>query len=410
MAFEDTLRYLSHATSIMGVGSRIERLLMTPTRQLKVEVAIEMDDGSVGVFEGFRIQHNNARGPCKGGLRYHHEVDGDEVNALASLMTWKTAVVGIPYGGAKGGVQVDPRSLSMRELERLTRKFTDQIHFFIGPDVDIPAPDVNTDGQTMAWIMDQYSKYHGHSPGAVTGKPIELAGSHGRIAATGRGVALCAVWALRDLGINVQGARFAVQGFGNVGSWAARLLAERGAVLVAVGDHGGYIENPEGFDVEALVRHVDASPTRSVAGFPGSDASSLEAFLASDVDCLIPAALGGVIDSAVADTIRAKLIVEGANGPTKPDAHERLIARDVMIIPDILANAGGVTCSYFEWVQNNQRFYWTEDEVNGRLEPIMQRAYESTAALARSKHFDHRTAAFVIAVREVGKATALRGV
>ena len=409
MSYEDTLRYLTGATRIMDIGARIERLLMLPVRQLKVEVAIEMDDGSVGVYEGFRIQHNDARGPFKGGLRFHHEVDQDEVNALASLMTWKTAVVGIPYGGAKGGIQVDPRQLSIRELERLTRKFTDRVHNFIGPNLDIPAPDVNTGGEQMAWIMDQYSKFHGYSPGVVTGKPIELSGSQGRIAATGRGVAMCAMWALKDLGIDVSKVRFAVQGLGNVGSWAARILGQHGAKLVAVGDHGGYIENPEGFDIDALIGHVAQSSNHSVAGFPGSDASDIEEFFASDVDLLIPAALGGVIDGKVAESIRASLIVEGANGPTKPEAHEKLVGRGVTIIPDILANAGGVTCSYFEWVQNTQRFYWSEEEVNSRLEPILRNAYDEVNTIARAKKLDHRTAAFIMAVREVGKATALRG-
>ncbi len=409
MSYEDTLRYLTGATRIMGVGARIERLLMLPSRQLKVEIAIEMDDGSVGVYEGFRIQHNGARGPFKGGLRFHQEVDQDEVNALASLMSWKTAVVGIPFGGAKGGVQVDPHELSVRELERLTRKFTDQIHNFIGPDLDIPAPDVNTGGEHMAWIMDQYSKYHGYSPGVVTGKPIELSGSQGRVAATGRGVALCALWALADLGIDIGQVRFAVQGLGNVGSWASRILGQHGAKLVAVGDHGGYIENADGFDIDGLIKHVEQNPNRSVAGFAGSDVSDFEAFFASDVDLLIPAALGGVIDEKVAESIRARLIVEGANGPTKPDAHQHLVERDVVIIPDILANAGGVTCSYFEWVQNTQRFYWSEEEVNGRLEPILRNAYDEVTTIARAKKLDHRTAAFIMAVREVGKATALRG-
>lgn len=409
MPYEDTLRYITSATRIMDVGSRIEQLLLMPSRQLKVEVAIEMDDGTVGVYEGFRIQHNGARGPYKGGLRYHPEVDEDEVNALASLMTWKSGVVGIPYGGAKGGIQVDPHKLSLAEQERLTRKFTDQIHLFIGPDLDIPAPDVNTGGETMAWIMDQYSKYHGYSPGVVTGKPIELSGSHGRVAATGRGVALCASWALDDLGVDLEQATFAVQGFGNVGSWASRLLAQRGAKLVAVGDHGGYIKNPDGFDIEGLVKHVASAANRSVQGFPGCDEIDSEEFFASDVDLLIPAALGGVIDQRVAKTIRATLIVEGANGPTTPDAHDALVNRGVVVVPDILANAGGVTCSYFEWVQNNQRFYWTEEDVNSRLEPIIRKAYDGVARIARAKNLDHRTAAFIMAIREVGKATVMRG-
>ncbi len=410
MSFEDTVRYLADASRIMEIGEGMEKLLITPDRQVKVEVALEMDDGSIGVYNGFRIQHNNARGPFKGGLRYHPEVDEDEVNALASLMTWKTAIVGVPFGGAKGGIQVDPRNLSLHELERLTRRLTDQIEVVIGPRVDIPAPDVNTDGQTMAWIMDQYSKYNGYSPGVVTGKPIELSGSQGRVAATGRGVALCAMWALKDLGIDVDGVRFAVQGLGNVGSWAARILAENGAKLVAVGDHGGYLENLEGFDVEALIQHVADNPERSVVGFPGSDESSIGSFFAADVDLLIPAALGGVITKPVADTIRAKLIVEGANGPTRPDAHQLLVERDVMIIPDILANAGGVSCSYLEWVQNNQHFYWAEDEVNARLVPVLKKAYDSVSTMAKRKKVDHRTAAFLMALREVGKATVMRGI
>jgi glutamate dehydrogenase (NAD(P)+) len=410
MSYEDTLRYLSQATRLMDVGERIERLLMTPMRQLQVSVPIERDDGSVAVYSGFRVQHNDARGPFKGGLRFHPEADEGEVNALANLMSWKTALVGIPYGGAKGGVQVDPHGLTAGELERLTRKFTEEIQVVIGPTVDIPAPDMNTGAQTMAWIMDEYSKAHGYSPGVVTGKPLELNGSQGRVAATGRGVALCTMWALKDLGIEVEGATFAVQGLGNVGSWAARILAENGARLVAVGDHGGYLANPDGFDVPALVEHVANDADRSVMGFPGADASGVEDFFASDVDALIPCALGGVIDAEVGKTVRARLIVEGANGPTTPDAHEELVARDVVIVPDILANAGGVTCSYFEWVQNNQHFYWTEQDVNARLEPILRKAYDEVAGMAGAKKLDHRTAAFVIAVREVGKATVLRGI
>ena len=410
MSFEDTVRYFSKASKVMDLGSRIEQLLVNSDRQVKVEVAMEMDDGSVGVFNGFRVQHNGARGPFKGGLRFHPDVDEDEVNALASLMTWKTAVVGIPYGGAKGGIQVDPARLSHRELERLTRKFVQQIHLFIGPDIDIPAPDVNTNAQTMAWILDEYSKLHGFAPGVVTGKPVELYGSKGREAATGRGVALCTEWALADAGVDVRGARIAIQGFGNVGTFAARILADRGAKLVAVGDHGGYIKNPVGFDIDALNRHKAQNPERSVAGFAGSDPSSAEELFAMDVDALIPAALGGVIDEEVAKRVRARFIVEGANGPTRPAAHDALVARGVRVIPDILANAGGVTVSYFEWVQNSQRFYWDEDEVNGRLERILRKAYLEVTKLAKAKSLDDRTAAFVIAIREVGKATVLRGI
>jgi glutamate dehydrogenase (NAD(P)+) len=409
MSFEHAMRYVSDAARIMDLPPGIERLLVTPVRQLKVQIPIEMDDGSVGVFEGFRIQHNEARGPFKGGLRYHPEVDEDEVNALASLMSWKTALVGVPFGGAKGGIQVDPRGLSENELQRLTRKFVDRIHHFIGPDADIPAPDVNTGAQTMAWIMDQYSKFHGFSPAVVTGKPLETFGSKGREAATGRGVALCTCWGLEDLGIDVKGARIALQGFGNVGSWAARVLSERGARLVAVGDHGGYLENPEGFDVEALIEYVAGNPECSVQGFPGCDQSSFEALFAADVDALIPAALGDVIDVEVANDIRAGLIVEGANGPTIPDAHRRLVDKGIQIIPDILANAGGVTVSYFEWVQNTQRFEWEEEEINARLERILRKSYDEVNRMASRKKLDRRTAALVLALREVGKATALRG-
>jgi glutamate dehydrogenase (NAD(P)+) len=410
MSSEDTLRYFDKSSTIMGVGARVEKLLVTPVRQLKVEVSLEMDDGSVGVFHGFRVQHNGSRGPFKGGLRYHPQVNEDEVNALASLMTWKTAVVGIPYGGAKGGIQVDPRLHSQGEIERMTRKFVQQIHMLIGPDLDIPAPDVNTNEQTMAWIVDEYAKFHGFTPGVVTGKPVELYGSRGRTAATGRGVALCAKWALADLNINIRGARFAVQGFGNVGSWAAKTLAADGAKLVCVGDHGGYIWNPEGFNVDALDEHVRKSPQRSVAGFPGSDECTEEELFALDVDVLIPAALGGVITPEVAQNVKAKLLVEGANGPTTPDAHEILIKNGVRVVPDILANAGGVTVSYFEWVQNSQKFYWEEDEVNQRLERILRKAYNEVNTLAERKKLDHRTAAFIIAIREVGKVAALRGI
>jgi len=407
--FEDAIRYFTDAARLMQISSSIERLLVTPMRQLKVEVAIERDDGSVEVFDGYRVQHNGARGPFKGGIRYHPAADDDEVKALASLMTWKTALVGIPFGGGKGGIAVDPRRLSPGELQRMTRKFVDQIHFMIGPNLDIPAPDVNTNAQTMAWIADQYGKYHGFEPGVVTGKPIEIYGSQGREEATGHGVALCARWALEDLGVPLAGATFAVQGYGNVGSWAARTLTSWGAKLVAVGDHAAYLGNPEGFDAEALAEHVAASSERSVAGFPGADPSSAEELFALDVDVLIPAALGGVITEEVARGVRAKVIIEGANGPTVPAAHRLLVDRGVLVVPDILANAGGVTASYFEWVQNTQRFYWEREEVIERLDKQLAKAWKEVNRLAAARKLDLRTAAFVIAIREVGKATALRG-
>jgi len=408
--FEDATTYLRRAARIMDLSSNIERMLETPDRQIKVEVVLERRDGSLEVFDGYRIQHNDARGPFKGGIRFHPAADEDEVKALASLMTWKTAVVGIPFGGAKGGLRIDPTKLDHNELQTVTRKFVDKTHLIIGPDVDIPAPDVNTNAQTMAWMVDQYSKYHGFSPGVVTGKPVELHGSKGREEATGRGVALTAKWALEHRGRSVEGATVAMQGFGNVGSWAARILHQMGARLVAVGDHAAYLKNPDGFDVEVLARHVQNSPERSVAGFEGADSSSFEELFAMDVDVLIPAALGGVITADIARSVRAQVVVEGANGPTTPDAHERLTAQDVFVVPDILANAGGVTVSYFEWVQNTQRFYWEEDEVNERLETILRKAFDRTLRLASAKKLDIRTAAFVVAIREVGKATVLRGV
>ncbi len=407
--FDDSLRYFTDAARRMDVGSNIEKLLTTPVRDLKVELAMEMDDGHVQVFEGYRIQHNDARGPFKGGLRFHPSVDEDEVKALASLMTWKTALVGIPFGGAKGGIAVDPTTLSAGEVQRLVRKFVDQIHLFIGPDLDIPAPDVNTNAQHMAWIMDEYAKLAGFHPGVVTGKPVELYGSKGREQATGRGVALCATWALTDHQLAVKGARVALQGFGNVGSFAARFLAEAGAKIVAVGDHAAYLKNPDGFDVAALAAHVQASKERSVKDFPGADTSSEAELLAAEVEVLIPAALGGVLTAERARDVRAKIVVEGANGPTTPDAHAALTERGVWVIPDILANAGGVTVSYFEWVQNHQRYYWDEDEVNTRLLRVMRHAYDEVKRLAQAKSLDWRAAAFVLAIREVGKATVLRG-
>jgi glutamate dehydrogenase (NAD(P)+) len=407
---DDALEYFTHAARIMDVGTNIEKLLTTPVRQLKVEVALKMDDGRVEVFTGYRVQHNSARGPFKGGLRYHPQADDAEVNALASLMTWKTAVVGIPFGGGKGGVAVDPRQLSPGELERLTRRFVDQIHFVIGPSLDIPAPDVNTNAQTMAWIADQYGKYSGgFEPGVVTGKPLEINGSQGREQATGHGVALCARWALEDLGRPVEGATVAIQGYGNVGSWAGRTLASWGAKLVHVGDHAAYLANPDGFDADALADHVAKSPERSVKGFPGADASTAEALFAADVDVLIPAALGGVITEEVARTVRAKVIVEGANGPTVPAAHRLLVENGVTVIPDILANAGGVTVSYFEWVQNTQRYYWEKDEVIQRLERILRKAWDRVMGLGAKHKLDPRTAAFILAIREVGTAASLRG-
>ncbi len=407
--FEDVNHYFRKAARLMDLSSRVERLLVTPYREVKVDVSLTMDSGDLGTFIGYRVQHDRSRGPMKGGLRYHPTVDMDEALGLASLMTWKTAVINVPYGGAKGGIAVDPQGLSPRELERLTRRFVQQIHEIIGPHTDIPAPDVNTNAQIMAWIMDEYSKIHGFSPAVVTGKPVELFGSRGREEATGRGV----VWALEeflaDLGAGpIAGKRFAVQGFGNVGSWTARFLHEAGGRVVAVSDVRGGAQSPEGLDVPALSAHVRR--TGSVAGFAGSDACSNDELVGMDVDVLIPAALGGVITKANAADVRARYVVEAANAPVTPEADEILEARGIPVLPDIYANAGGVTVSYFEWVQNIQQFTWELDRVNAELRRHMQEAYATLARVARERRVPLRTAAFVVAIGRVGRATVLRGV
>lgn len=407
-AAEATNYYFRKAARIMDVSDRIETLLTTPLREVKVQVPIELDNGEIRTFIGFRIQHDNARGPMKGGLRYHPQVDHEEVLSLASLMTWKTAVVNLPYGGAKGGIQCDPSQLTPREIERLTRKFVDQIHDVIGPTRDIPAPDVNTNAQVMSWIMDQYSKYHGHSPAVVTGKPVDLYGSKGRESATGRGLLFVCREILRDIGMSVRGSRIAVQGFGNVGSNAARLLYDDGARIVALSDVHGAIHRPEGLDLPAVVEH--AKTTGSVKDFPGAKTITNDELLACECDVLIPAALGGVITRENASTIRASVIVEGANGPIEPEADELLEKRGVIVVPDILANAGGVTVSYFEWVQNIQQFTWDEERVNVELEKIMKESYQRVAQLAKARKVPLRTAAFIVAIGRVGKATVMRGI
>jgi glutamate dehydrogenase (NAD(P)+) len=406
--FEATNRFFDEAARRMDLPATIERLLVTPLREIQVQVAFERDDGTVETFLGYRVQHDNARGPMKGGLRYHPEVDLDEVRSLASLMTWKTAVVGIPYGGAKGGISCDPKELSEAELQRMTRVFVDGIHDVIGPDRDIPAPDVNTNAQVMAWIMDQFSKYHGHSPAVVTGKPVDLYGSEGREAATGRGLLFACREALADRGATLEGSRFVIQGFGNVGSWAARLLGEAGGRVIAVSDVQGGVLSPEGLAIPALVEHQRSTGT--VTGFEGSDAITNEELLTLECDVLIPAALGDVFSPELAREVRAGMIVEGANGPTAPEADQVFRDRGIDVVPDIFANAGGVTASYFEWVQNIQQFRWEEERVNRELEATMVKAYRALRRLADEKGVPLRTAAFILAIGRVGKATALRGI
>jgi glutamate dehydrogenase (NAD(P)+) len=406
---EDVNHYFRAAARLMDLSPRVEKLMVTPHREVKVDVSITLDSGELGTFIGYRVQHDGSRGPMKGGLRYHPTVDMDEALGLASLMTWKTAVVNLPYGGAKGGIAVDPATLTPRELERLTRRFVQQIHDIIGPQTDIPAPDVNTNAQVMAWIMDEYSKIHGFSPAVVTGKPVELFGSKGREEATGRGVVFALEEHLRTAGQGeVRGKTFAIQGFGNVGSWTARFLSERGGRVVAVSDVKGGVRSPQGLDVPALLEH--SRRTGSVVDFAGSDRISNEALLLEDVDVLVPAALGGVITEANARDVRARLVLEAANGPTTPRADEILAERGVTVLPDIYVNAGGVTVSYFEWAQNIQQFRWEEERVNAELHRHMKDAYATLAKVVRQRRISFRTAAFVVAIGRVGRATVLRGV
>jgi glutamate dehydrogenase (NAD(P)+) len=410
-AVEITNHYIRQASELMGLGSRVERLLLSAEAEHHVSVPIELDNGDIAVFSGFRVQHNSARGPMKGGLRFHPSVDADDVRALASLMTWKTAVVNIPYGGAKGGISCDPATLSPGELERLTRKFTQRIGSEIGPQRDIPAPDVNTNAQVMAWIMDEYSRMHGYTPAVVTGKPLDLQGSEGREAATGRGVVHVVEQALRDTGLSIDGATIAVQGFGNVGAYVALLAHRLGAKIVAISDASGAVAHPGGLDVPDLFTNF-AVPRRRLAEYDDDGVVRLDqnALMAEDVDVLVPAALGGVLTAEVAKNLRARMVVEAANGPTVPEADMILTDRGIPVVPDILANAGGVTVSYFEWAQNIQSMRWTEEEVNRRLEQVMLDSYRTVRGLVEQRKMTWRTAAYVVGLGRVAKATVLRGV
>lgn len=407
-ANETTQHFLQQAFEILGVHEEMRRVLIMPSRELRVELTLRRDDGRLHDFVGYRVQHDNSRGPFKGGLRYHPDIDIHEVRSLASLMTWKTAVVGIPFGGAKGGIEVDPRDLSQRELERLTRVFVRQVHDLVGPDRDIPAPDVNTNAQVMAWFFDEYSRLHGFSPGVVTGKPTGLHGSAGRASATGRGCVFAIREALQEGKAELKGQRVAIQGFGNVGSWSARLLHARGARILAVSDSKGGIFSGDGLDIPAVLEHVDSHHT--VVGFPGAEPISNADLLVCDCDVLLPAALGGAIDEHNARDIKAKYVVEAANGPTTALADEILEQRGVTILPDIYANAGGVTVSYFEWVQNLQNFSWDETRVNEELDKVMSTAYRKIRDIQRAHHISMRKAAFVLAIREVKMATETRGI
>lgn len=407
-AYEIALHNFDRAAKIVNVERDLAELIKTTDRELRVQLPVRMDDGSLRVFIGYRVQHNNARGPYKGGIRYHHEVDLDEVRALAALMTWKTAVVGVPFGGAKGGVTVDPRTLTTAELERLTRVFTNMIDPVIGANEDIPAPDVNTSAQTMSWMMDEHSKRHGFTPAIVTGKPVDLGGSYGREEATGRGVSIILREAAKTFGIDLGTAKVAIQGFGNVGSHTALFLVELGVKIVAISDVSGGVINPQGIDVDAAVEYVRSN--KVLAGLPHSEAISNEELLEVECDVLVPAALGGQIHRDNATRVRAGMIVEGANEPLTSEADEILEGKGIIVVPDILANAGGVTVSYFEWVQNLQQFRWELDHVNRELEKIMVRSYEEVLRQSQERRVPLRMGAYLLAIDRVARAARLRGV
>ena len=402
------LQQVDRVEPYLGHLARWVDTLRRPKRALIVDVPIQMDNGSIRHFEGYRVQHNTSRGPGKGGVRFHQDVTLSEVMALSAWMSIKNAAVNVPYGGAKGGIRVDPKTLSLGELERMTRRYTSEIGIIIGPTKDIPAPDVNTNEQIMAWMMDTYSMNEGATAtGVVTGKPIDLGGSLGRRDATGRGVFTVGVEAARHIGLDISAARVAVQGFGNVGGVAARLFAETGARVVAVQDHGGTICRATGLDVPALLAHV--AKAGSVAGFACADAMADDAFWAVDCDILIPAALEQQITAANASRIKARLVIEGANGPTTPAADDILQERGILVLPDVIANAGGVTVSYFEWVQDFSSFFWSEDEINARLVRIMKEAFGAIWQVAQDKQVSLRTATFIVACQRILHARQLRG-
>ncbi len=387
----------------------LARILRTCHRELAVNFPVKMDDGTVRVFTGYRVQHNLARGPAKGGLRFHPDVDLDEVRALAMWMTWKCAVVGIPYGGAKGGVIVDPKALSRAELERLTRRFATEISIVIGTLSDIPAPDVGTDAQVMAWIMDTYSMHRGYSePGVVTGKPLSIGGSEGRTEATSRGVVYTIEEAAKQIELDLKGARAVVQGFGNVGYHAARILRESGCRVIAVSDSSGGIVDSDGLNPADVLRF--SQETGTVAGFPRARTISNAELLELECEVLVPAAIEGQIHAGNAARIRARLIAEGANGPTTPEADEILRRRGITVIPDILCNAGGVTVSYFEWVQSRDEYFWTLEQVNTQLRRVIIRAYDDVARVAKEQNLTLRQAAYQLAVQRVADAIATRGI
>ena len=406
--FETAAAQFDRAAELIGLDDEMQLLLKTPFREMKVELPIRRDDGSLGVWQGYRVQFNGSRGPFKGGIRYHHEVDMDEVRGLSALMAWKTALVNIPFGGGKGGITVNVKELSMFELERLTRKFIARIGHILGPYRDVPAPDVNTNAQVMAWIFDEYSSRHGYAPACVTGKPLAMGGSPGREAATGRGAVMVFEEVAKKEGWDPAVMTAAIQGFGNVGSYAARFMKELGVKVVAISGSRGAYFNGDGIDIEAAAAH--RKETGTLEGLRGVEEISNEELLALDVDILLPAALGGVIHARNAANVKARVILEAANAPVTEEGESILVdGGNVTLIPDVLASSGGVTVSYFEWVQNIQQFGWDEERVDGELGKIMSRATSEVYELAEEKQVSLRTAAFIVAIERIAEAERLRG-
>ncbi len=406
-AFDEVNVFFDRAADIVGIDDGVRELLRRPWRELKVSVPVRMDDGRIEVFTGYRVQHNAARGPYKGGIRYHPKADEEEVKALSSLMTWKTALVDIPFGGAKGGIQCDPRSMSEGELNRMTRRYTTNIEHLLAINRDIPAPDLGTNAQTMAWMMDAYGMIHGHTPGIVTGKPVELGGSVGRDSAPGRGAVYVMVEAAKDFGLDTENARVAIQGFGQVGSWITRLLHEMNCRIVAVSDVQGGVYAESGIDVDALLAHHGEAGT--VTGLQGTDSITNEEILELECEFLVPAAIDGVIHGGNVDAVRAQVVVEAANHPVTPEADRVLDEKGIKVLPDILVNAGGVVASYFEWTQNLYQHQWELERVNEELSKIMTRAYRSVREMVDRDGLSYRDAAFAIGVGRVAHVAKLRG-
>lgn len=407
-AFEATELFFQQAANQLDLPNDVRELMLTPKREVQVQVPVALEEDCITTFIGYRVQHDNSRGPMKGGLRFHPAVDLDEVRALASLMTWKTAVVNLPYGGAKGGVTVDPRGLTEKQLEMLTRVFVDQIHDVFGPRTDIPAPDMGTDAHVMAWIRNQWEKYHGFNPACVTGKPVEHFGASGREEATGRGVGILTLKLLGRLGRKPTGTRVAIQGFGNVGSHAAKFLSDADMTVVAVSDISGAYYEEKGLEIHDCLRYI--SQHGSLADYKNGAVISNEELLSLDVDVLIPAAIGGVIHEKNVDQIRAPIIIEAANRPIEPDADAKLFEREIIVLPDILANSGGVTVSYFEWAQNLQLYKWNLNRVRQELDHVLSEAFESVWQRSHESQTSLRTAAYMVAIERVHHAKTLAGI